>query len=168
MSEWIGEQVVEWTARGAVVCYVARLAADASLAPGARRTRIVRGVWTAGCVIFVLHVAAAFHFVHGWSHQSAFEHTAGATAAVTGLDWGGGLYFNYAFTAIWVADAARMWLTGRPDRTAWWIWSVHAFFGFMVVNATVVFGPDYWRWVAPAVIAGLVILRAWPRDSGRR
>ena len=34
------------------------------------------------------------------------KNSARQTAEVFGLDWGGGLYVNYAFTAAWVADVA--------------------------------------------------------------
>ena len=155
MSPAIGEQIVAWTARAAVACYVARVAIDASFAAGPRKDRFVRVAWTAGCVAFLLHVAAAFHFVHAWSHRDAWMHTARRTAAVTGLDWGGGLWFNDAFAAAWVVDALRMWLVDRPEQPGWWFWTVHAFFAFMMVNATIVFGPTTWRWLGPVVIVGL-------------
>jgi len=34
-----------------------------------------RGLWTAGCGLYVLHVVAAFHSHHSWSHAAAQEQT---------------------------------------------------------------------------------------------
>jgi hypothetical protein len=71
--------------------------------------RAARVAWTAGALLAVAHAAAAFHFRHGWSHRSALSSTASQTAALTGLEWGGGLYVNYAFLTLWAADATCWW-----------------------------------------------------------
>ena len=68
-----------------------------------------RAVWTAGALLLGLHTLAAFHVVHGWSHQAAADETARQTAALTGLSWSGGLFVNYAFLAVWAADAGWWW-----------------------------------------------------------
>jgi hypothetical protein len=105
-----------------------------------------------------LHVLAAFAYFHAWSHDAAYRHTADATEAVVGFQWGGGLYVNYAFTIFWAADTILWWLGGTsfPYRSRTYFWTVHGVFAFMVVNATVVFGPPYWKWAAVAVAAVLV------------
>src|SRR5262245_656128 len=89
-----GEFLTRWTVRIAVVLYVAALLS--------RRFswRWARGAWTAGCVLYLLHVVAAFHYYHHWSHDAAYESTARQTADVVGVHWGGGLYVNYAFTLV--------------------------------------------------------------------
>src|SRR5690606_2887397 len=110
--------------------------------------RAVLCVWTAGCVIYLLHVAAAFHFVHDWSHEAACAQTAQQTAAVTGWHWGGGLWINYAFTLWWPLDVAWTWLRGLDGLPRWYIVCLHAVAGFLMFNATVVFGPAWWRWAA--------------------
>src|SRR5262245_25315264 len=34
-----------------------------------------RWCWTWACIAFLVHLALAFHYFHGWSHRHAFEHT---------------------------------------------------------------------------------------------
>ena len=120
----------------------------------------VRTVWTAGCVLFLVHVAAAFHYHYGWSHATALRETARQTAEVTGVESGSGLYLNYLFTILWVVDVAFWWL--RPERylqrSAFWDWGLHAFFLFLAFNATVVFEEGAVRWAAVAVLTAVVIV----------
>ncbi|HYH64891.1 MAG TPA: hypothetical protein VD866_09380, partial [Urbifossiella sp.] len=86
------------------------------------------------------HVAVAMHVGHGWSHADAVRHT----AEVSGV--GAGVWVNYAFVAVWLADAA--WLVlGRESyrrRPRGVAWGVQGFLAFVVVNAAVVFASD-WR-----------------------
>lgn len=149
------ETLTIWTARLAVGCWLARVLCQASrgaAAPG-------RGeclVWSAGCLLFLAHVACAFEFQHDWSHAAAYAHTEKRTAEVTGWSWGGGLYFNYLTALLWPLDAAVCWHWARarwvPPRA--YRLAVGGFLAFMMVNATVVFGAPFWRWLAAAGIAG--------------
>ncbi len=114
-----------------------------------------RLAWTAGAVLLIVHVAAAFHFRHGWSHRRALESTAAQTAAVTGLDWGGGLFVNYAFIALWAADVLSWWrhpaayaARGRKRRSA-----LAAAFLFMFFNGAVLFAHGAMRWFGAACVA---------------
>ncbi len=108
----------------------------------------VRGLWTLGCGTFLLHVACAFGLYHGWSHTDAYRETARQTEAMTGMEWGGGLYFNYLFAVLWFGDVLWWWLSpvghaGRPRAVG----SVlHAFLFFLVVNGAFVFVPGPMRW----------------------
>jgi hypothetical protein len=160
----LGEALTRWTVRFAVACYVGRVLLDVGGAGRAGRSisirRRARWLWTIGCGFYAIHVLAAFSYFHAWRHEAAYRHTADATAAVVGLQWGGGLYLNYLFTAFWVADTTFWWLCGPsfPYRSRAYFWTVHAVFAFMVVNATVVFGPAYWKWAA--VAAALAIFAA--------
>lgn len=153
----IGEALTRWSVRMALVLSVAGFA---SLLLGRRGP--ARWVWTLGCLAFLLHVAAAFHFYHGWDHTAALAATARETEAVTGLAWGGGLYLNYLFTSLWVADVLWWWLAPtsharRPrEVTAAW----HGFFAFLAFNATVVFESGLPRWLGLLGCAGLLAL-AW-------
>lgn len=125
-----------------------------------------RREWTAGALAALGHAAAAFHFRHGWSHTAAAAETARQTVAVTGLDWGGGLYVNYLFLAVWTGDAAWWWLNPetfgrRPkalDR------AVHTFLLFMFVNGAVVFARGPIRVVGTAAV--LAVIAAWYRGRG--
>ena len=125
-----------------------------------------RSPWTVGALAALGHSAAAFHVHYGWSHGAALSETARQTAAVTGLDWGGGLYINYLFLALWTADAGWWWLRPvtfdrRPkalDR------AVRAFLLFMFVNGAVVFAKGPIRAVGTAAV--LAVLAAWYRGRG--
>ena len=153
-----------WTARAAFLSYVAALA----LRIASREKAIGQTLWTAGCMVFLLHVICAFQFVHHWSHADALAATAGQTAAATGINWGGGLYFNYLFTVLWLGDVAWWWLArrGYESRPRPVTWTVHGFMAFMMFNATVVFGHGAARWTA----AGVWVLLAcyWLRSRKPR
>jgi len=101
----------------------------------------IRRIWTLGCAIFLTHVACAFAFYHGWSHSDAYRETARVTAVMTGMDWGGGLYFNYLFAALWLGDVVWWWIApvGHRRRPAAVGWMLHAFLYFLVVNGAFVF-----------------------------
>jgi hypothetical protein len=109
-----------------------------------------RRAWAMGCVSIIAHVAFAYHFYHNWSQASVYRETARQTAEVTGLDWGGGVFFNYALVIGWVIDVAYWRLRGldayrnRPLRlaAAW-----QGFLFFIVFNATVVFKTGALRWI---------------------
>lgn len=147
-------------------------------APSRGGRRGARLLWTAGCGLYLLHVAAAFHYEHGWSHAAAVRFTAERTRAVTGLDFAGGLYVNYVFTAGWIADTARLWLCRvsagetcgwlTQDRSASWQlrtrlgsatrWLAIGWYGlfvFVAFNATAVFATGTVRW---AGVGGLLLL----------
>lgn len=110
-----------------------------------RRDQVARVVWTAGCAIFLVHVAFAFQFYHHWSHAEAYA----ATARQSGVGWG--LYFNYAFAILWVADV--VWWS-RP-RASWISTAIHVFLAFMFFNATVVFGKGWVRWAGVVATVAL-------------
>ena len=140
-----------WTARTAVAGWFGLLLQGPRI-DSASHFRLARGLWTGGALAMAVHVLCAFGFVHGWSHSAAWEHTARRTAEVTGLEWGGGLFFNEAFLLWWLFDAATLWRSPVPAwrRSLWYEIVLHAWFAFLMINATVVFGHPGWR------IAGLV------------
>jgi hypothetical protein len=147
-----------WTARLAMVCYLARLcvaAARSAERPG--RGECI--LWTAGCALLWVHILLAFAVALEWSMDAAYRHTAERTAAVTGWDWGGGLYVNFAVAALWTMDVAWIWrcrARGNPPPKAW-SWGLHPVLGFVILNATVVFGPQIWRWIAAVFGAALIV-----------
>ncbi|MGH9673937.1 MAG: hypothetical protein ACRD44_12215 [Bryobacteraceae bacterium] len=132
-----------WTIRASLIFYF----------PGLRS----RLAWTAGCLLYLAHVAAAFHFHHDWSHAAAYRATARQTAQTLGVDWGGGLWFNYAFTVAWCADALWWWIApaSRARRPRWLAAALHAFLAFMWLNGAVVFASGFVRWLA---IGGALLL----------
>jgi hypothetical protein len=120
-----------------------------------------RWLWTLGCVLLWVHVGCAFHFEHHWSHAAAYLYTAEQTAALTGIDWGGGLYFNYLLMLVWAGDAIWWWLAPQSylRRPALVAPFVTGFVLFMAFNATIVFGTGVPRWIALAACLGLAILK---------
>jgi hypothetical protein len=124
--------------------------------------RSARVTWTIACALYLVHVWAAFQFNHGWSHAAAYQHTASQTAQVTGIRWGGGLYFNYVFTAIWIADVSWWWrgLASYRNRSVWINRTIHWFFALMFFNAAVVFATGFVRWFGVAATLALVVTAA--------
>jgi hypothetical protein len=126
---------------------------------------------TAACIGLLAHVACAFHFHHGWSHVAAYRDTARQTDEVFGLNWGGGLYINYALLIGWVMDTLWWWLRGLNAyrRRPWPLLATwHGFLMFIIFNATVIFKTGFMRWAGLCVCLGLCIV--WwvaARDSDK-
>jgi hypothetical protein len=111
-------------------------------------------VYGLGAVFCAVHMLLAMGTRHGWSHQSAIESTAAQTQAVYGLNWGGGVYVNYVFLAVWIGELI-WWATGpttylgRPLSATW---SVRTFYLIVLVNAAVVFASGF------RAVAGLLLI----------
>jgi len=109
----LAPQSIAWTIRAALVVYFAYLMLRI-LVPDRRKVwPAERALWTLGCGVFLVHVLCAFAFAYRWSLAYAYEQTAMQTEAVVGLRFGGGVYFNYAFTLLWIADVAWAWLAAE-------------------------------------------------------
>lgn len=160
-----GDLLTRWTVRVAFGFYVLGLTLRISNGLSRERFNLARWSWTLGCLAFLIHVVCAFGFMHQWSHDVAYAATAKKTKEVVGLDWGGGIFANYVFTAIWLADIVWWWL--RPHqydlRSRFIEWTIQSFFGFMWLNATVVFGAGPIRWVGMAAASVLVFVRRTSR-----
>jgi len=139
----------------------------------ARRTGSVsssvrgRWAWTLGVLALLAHTAVAFHLRHDWSHGAAQAETARQTRAVTGLDWGGGLFVNYALLLVWATDAVWWWLSpvafGRRSPAI--DLAVRGFLLFMFVNGAIVFVPGPMRVLGALAVS--VVLAAWYRRTAR-
>jgi hypothetical protein len=116
------------------------------------RGAMARALWTAGAGLTILHAVAVFHYIHHWSHDEAFAHTARQAAALTGLHWGGGLYVNYAFIALWAGDAVLWWRNRSfyESRSTASRDTLLAVFAFMFINGGIVFAHG------PARVIGLI------------
>jgi hypothetical protein len=126
---------------------------------------LARSFYTAAAALAVVHVLAAFHITYGWSHERALADTAQQTAAVAGLAWGGGLFVNYAFLFLWLADAAWWWVAPvrRARRSAALERTRLFLFTFMFINGAIVFAGLVGRMVGiPAVAA---VATAWARTA---
>ena len=121
---------------------------------------VARTAWTAGCVSLLAHVGCAYHFYHNWSQAAAYRETARQTAEVTGLDWGGGLFINYALMAGWILDVAwrRGGLDAYRNRSRWLTVAWQGFLFFMIFNATVVFKTGPLRWIGLGLSLWLAFL----------
>jgi len=130
-----------------------------------------RLAWTAACVSLLAHAASAFHFYHGWSQESAYRETARQTAAVVGLDWGGGLYINYATVLFWAVDVTWWWRGFEAYRRRPWLLVVlwQSFLIFMIFNATVVFktGPLRWIGIGVSLLVACFWLHSWRQGTHR-
>jgi hypothetical protein len=131
--------------------------------------RIARAAWTAGCLIYLVHVVCAFHFYHHWSHTAALLDTASQTKETVGAEFGEGVFVSYAFTLGWLVDMTWWWLSGlqsyllRP-RFFQILWQ--SFLGFIFFNGTVVFASGPIRWFGLALFVGLGAL--WCRVATSR
>ena len=114
--------------------------------------------FAAGAVLSAIHVLLAMSIAHGWSHDSAVAATAAQTKAVYGLDWGGGVFANYAFVAVWAFEAWR-W-RGRVARSRTGAdaltWTIRVFFFVMILNGAVIFVAGPRRILGAAMVIALV------------
>ncbi len=111
---------------------------------------VARTAWTAGVISLIAHVACAYHYYHNWSQAAAYRETARQTAEVTGLNWGGGLFINYALIIGWVADVALWRLRGLAayrNRPGWLAAAWQGFLFFIIFNAAVIFKTGPLRWI---------------------
>jgi len=150
-----------------VVFYLARLILAGCRVVGRIPERAEVVCWSLGCFAYLVHVICAFAFVHQWSHETAIDFTAAETERVMGIRRGEGLWVNYLFTLVWLADVIRLVMAiqrQRPTDRRFDI-AVHSFMAFIVFNATVVFGPTLYRWlgIPVAILLGI----AW-RNGSRR
>jgi len=131
-----------------------------------RRVDAARALWAAGAVLAALHVALAFQLRHGWSHASAVAETARRTGQLVGFRFGGGVLVNYAFLAVWTADA--LWWGLSParyaQRPAALDAAVRLFLLFIVVNGAIVFANGPVRVLGASSLLALAVA-AW---VGRR
>jgi len=131
-----------------------------------RGERVARVIWTLGVAALLIHILLAFWLAHGWSHEAAVEHV----REVGGF--GAGIIANYLFALLWLTDVARWWIApvSRAHRPRWIGWVVHGYLAFIVLNATVVFGPPERQFEYAGMFAGLGILacRQWIKSRKTR
>ncbi|MFT5107893.1 MAG: hypothetical protein ACI9UA_003528 [Pseudoalteromonas tetraodonis] len=134
---------------------VGRLAWRSGRGGDAGRPRLA---WALGIGFYLLHVVLAFGGFHGWSHAAAYDFTAQQTESLVGMRWGGGIYLNHLFTAVWLAEIIAWWCAPeRYRRRAGWIdQSLRLFFAFMIVNGAVIFVAGPQRWLGTLLVAILL------------
>jgi hypothetical protein len=120
-----------------------------------------RTIWSWGCVSLIVHVTFAYHFYHNWSQESVYRETARQTAEVTGIEWSGGVFINYALVLGWILDAAYWRLRGLDayrKRSLWLVAAWQGFLYFIVFNATVVYKTGPLRWIGLGLCLWLAFL----------
>lgn len=119
-----------------------------------------------GLGLAIVHTLVSFHLVHDWVHHDAVRSTALQTEAVYGVPVGSGVYVNYLFFAVWLADA-WWWRTSpagyvRPTAVTW---ALRGFYMIVIVNAAIVFAAGPRRVLGIALtswLAGVWLRRARP------
>ena len=158
-----GEFLTRATIWVAIVAYAIGSVVFA-LARGSRWDSVTRVLWTVAVLSLVGHFICAYQFYHHWSHDSAYLDTARQTDEVIGLNWGGGLFINYAFLTLWTIDVSWWWLRGLASyRSRPWpvVAAWHGFLIFILFNAMVVFKDGPTRWVG--LVICVVLLLSWAR-----
>jgi hypothetical protein len=105
-----GDWIIAWSIRFAMLLFVVVQALEWNRATKPSGELTLNILWTSSFLLFLLHVAAAFHFVHHWSHESAYLATANETREKMGFAYGAGVYFNYLFLLVWAMDVAMVWI----------------------------------------------------------
>jgi hypothetical protein len=154
-----------WTIWIALVLFCAGEAGRRNLQAGLPAAPWAWWTFSCGALLCAIHVAIAMSVTYRWNHEAAIAATARQTMAVYGLNWGGGVYLNYAFVAVWLLDA--WWWRRFPSRDGRQhraiTWMIRVFFLVMILNAAVIFAGGARR-IAGAVIV-LLLLWIWrPSD----
>ena len=120
-----------------------------TIAGGGNTCACMPWLWFGGAILCAIHMMLALGLRHGWSHQSSVEVTVAQTAAVYGVHWGAGIYFNYLFVAVWLAESA------------WWCINPKSFVSRPPVVASMAraFGL-LWAWRPGAARGGVVRARS--------
>ena len=140
----------------AILATVGWAAAEVLMRRSPASDLLARASSTAGLALALAHVFLAFHFVYAWDHEAAVTATARQTAAVVGWGWRGGIFVNYVFLGLWLADVCWWWADrgSHLSRSPRLELARLSLFTFMFVNAAVVFAP------APGRLAGIAALTA--------
>ena len=123
--------------------------------------------FTLGLLLALVHTVLAFDIVHNWIHDDAVLSTAQQTEAMFGVSVGWGVYVNYVFFAVWLADS--VWWRASPDvhrRPAGVMWALRVFYLIIIVNAAVIFAVGWRRIVGILIVSWLVRVWTLRRNSG--
>jgi len=142
----------------AILATVGWAAAEVLMRRSPAFDRLARRLSTAGLALALVHVLLAFDIVYAWDHEAAVAGTAQQTAAVLGWGWRGGIFVNYVFLALWLADVCWWWADpgshlSRPPRLEL---ARLLLFTFMFVNAAIVFAPSPGRIVGVAAVTAVL------------
>ena len=163
-----GQQLSLWAIRIAIIFWFGFAVSLSSSRDSNVNWQWRRLLWTLATIFYLIHVVSAFAWFHEWSHSAATEHTAEMTRQVTGIDWGGGIWFNHLFTIVCFVQTIAWWtwpasVKKRSRLTSFLIYGYCLFIGF---NATVVFASGPVRWIGLAMFVGLAFV--WFTRGDRR
>lgn len=166
-----GTFIIHTTIRAALICYALTLLLLLMGFGSPRCRHLIRGLWTAGCVAFVAHVAAAFQYEHHWSNTAAIRSTAEQTKALMGWAFGEGLYFSYLFMLLWMLDVVWYWVSPRTyeARSRWIQVGLHCYLFFIAFNGAVIFESGVTRSVGivvTIVLLGVLLFVRRTRSTG--
>ncbi len=154
----VGDLLISWSIRVAMVLFFVAMALYMQINAGQRPGVGLKILWTAGFLLSVAHVAAAFHFAHHWSHSEAYLATAAETRQKLGFAYGAGVYFNYLFLIVWALDVYWIWrspeMTSKPKQ--WLIFVGRCFLIFIAFNGVVVFKSGWLRILGALATAALL------------
>jgi hypothetical protein len=147
-----------------ILATVAWAAGEALMRRSPVSDRVARAIWTLGIALAAIHVVLAFHFVYAWNHDAAVTATVRQAADRFGWGWRGGIYVNYIFLALWLADVCWWWRApvSHASRSPGIEAARRALFTFMFVNGAVVFAAGIGRLVGVAAVT-VVLLTAVTR-----
>lgn len=133
----------------------------------ARRTAWAWWASATGVVLLAIHIGIALDAVN-WSHAATVAATSRATLDLFGIDAGAGVVANYVFLAAWLAETIwwRVDANGYASRSAPVRWSLRIFAMVMILNAAIVFVPNWRRWLGVAMAAAMVW--AWSSEGASR
>ena len=142
-----------------VLATVAWTLGEVLMRRSAASDRLARTVWSIGVALACVHVILAFQFVYAWDHTAAVVATAHQTAELVGWAWRGGIYANYLFLTLWMADVCWWWANpaSHVARSLRFETARLVFFTFMFFNGAVVFASAATRVIGILAVAGVLI-----------
>jgi hypothetical protein len=160
--------VVAWSIRGALLCMFLVFALRLSrLALQGTILDLVKSFWLLGSLLSLLHALATMGFHHQFQHDLAFEDTARQTEQAIGIPIGIGIYFNYLFVIVWLADA--LWLNGFQksylSRSRYIELFVCAFLAFIAINGAIIFETGPVRWIGLVAFSCLIAIACVQRNT---
>ena len=116
-------------------------------------------VYAVGAFIMAIHIVCSYGIAHEWSHQAALDHTANETLDVVGVAVPHGVYVNFLFLIVYVANGVWRFRLGasrmrRPQVVAI---AIDCFLDAIVLMATVVFETGWIRWVMIGFVLAIVL-----------
>lgn len=102
---------------------------------------MIAWMWLIGALFAFGHSLGALMTFHHGSQTEALDSTAEQTQQLLGFRFGAGLYVNYLFVVVWVADAVFRLLA--PMRylslPSWYRYSAIGFLVFIAINGAIIF-----------------------------